>query len=79
MKEELLKYLKQFMLQSDWNYEKTPEQARALFTTLCFIGNIDADTRECDEILYALYDDSEISDLDIAYGDFENFMLELIV
>lgn len=79
MKEELLKYLKQFMLQSNWDYENTPKQARALFTTLCLIGNIDADTRECDEILYALYAESDISELDIAYGDFENFMLELIV
>lgn len=81
MKEELLKYLEQFTIQTliaNWN-DLALKQARAIFTTLCFVGNINADTKECDDILYTLYSKAAISELDIKYEEFENFMLELIV
>lgn len=79
MKEALLRYLEQFMVQTNWDDENAPEQIRAIFTTLCFIGHIDADTKECDDILFTLYSKADISELDISYEDFTNFMLTLIV
>lgn len=36
--EEIYKRLKMFMIESNWLDGNTPGQARALFTTLCFMG-----------------------------------------
>lgn len=84
MKKELLTYLEQFMIQNDWCDKYTKEQARAIFTTICLVGNIDADTAECDGILSYMYDAAgvvEVSDFDdlAEYDDFKNYMLALIV
>ena len=78
MKNELFNYLKSFMIESCWDNGNTAEQARAMFTTLCFVGNIDADTMECDNILLDLYNKAAMENL-IDYDDFESFMIELIV
>lgn len=78
MKNELFNYLKSFMVGSEWNNGNTAEQARAMFTTLCFVGNIDADTMDCDIILRMLYDASAMEYV-MAYDEFESFMIELIV
>ena len=78
MKNELFNYLKSFMLGSGWHDGNTAEQARAMFTTICFIGNVDADTAECDNMLLNLYNEAAMEDL-IDYDDFESFMIELIV
>lgn len=77
MKKELKKYLFRFMKSSEWGDEKVPKQARALFTTLCFVGNIDVDTAECDRILNDLYWESALDEL-IDYDEFDLFMCELI-
>lgn len=79
MVEKLNKYLENFMIQSDWLNENVPEQVRAIFTTMCFVGNIDADTSKCDNILLHLYNVTAMEELDITYDDFEDFMVELIV
>lgn len=79
MVEKLSKYLEQFMLQSDWLNENVPEQARAIFTTMCFVGNIDADTSRCDNTLLHLYNVAAMEEIDITYDEFESFMVELIV
>lgn len=79
MEKELSKYLETFMIQSNWLDENVPEQARAIFTTLCFIGNIDADTSICDNLLLYLYNTSMMEDLDITYDEFEEFMISLII
>ena len=78
MKNELFNYLKSFMIESNWEYGNTPEQARAMFTTLCFVGNIDADTSECDNILIELYAEAAMEDI-MGYDEFAYFMVELIV
>lgn len=78
MKNELFNYLKSFMIGSEWNNGNTAEQARAMFTTICFVGNIDADTMECDTLLRVLYDDSAMEYV-MDYDDFETYMIELIV
>ena len=78
MKNKLLDYLFDFMIQENWENKNVKEQARAIFTTICCIGDIEADTKECDEILAVLYWRSALEEL-IEYEEFENFMLELIV
>ena len=79
MEEKLFKYLKDFMIQNNWLDEYTPKQARAIFTTICLIGNIDTDTAACDNMLLELYNKADIESVDINYDDFESFMVELIV
>lgn len=79
MKNELFNYLENFMIQNNWLDEYTPKQARAIFTTICLIGNIDADTAVCDNMLLKLYNKADMECCDISYDDFEKFMIELIV
>ena len=84
MKDKLIEYLKDFLIQNNWCDKYTKEQARAIFTTICLMENIDADTAECDEILAYLYEEAEIVeviDFDkyADYGSFKSYMLELIV
>jgi hypothetical protein len=84
MKTKLIEYLKQFLIQNDWCDKYTKEQARAIFTALCLMEYIDADTAECDEILSYVYEASDIVETiefdDCAsYGCFKTYMLKLIV
>lgn len=79
MKEQLFEYLEDFMIQNNWLDEYTPKQARAIFTTICLVGNIDADTAVCDNMLFELYNKAYIESIDINYDDFEEYMIELIV
>lgn len=84
MKEKLIEYLKNFLIETeDWNDNNIKEQARSIFTTICLVGNIDADTAECDLLLASLYDEylvpfPELYNSD-EYEDFKSYMLELIV
>lgn len=78
MKEELIKYLYNFMIENNWDYDKVPDQTRALFTTICFVGNIDADTKEAHDILTKLYNQSCLDEL-VEYEEFEQYMYELII
>lgn len=78
MAHELFNYLKSFMKGSDWNSGNTPEQARAIFTTLCFVDYIDADTSKCDNILFELYTEAAMEDI-MSFDEFCYFMVELIV
>lgn len=77
--ETIYKRLKMFMIESNWLDGNTPEQARALFITLCFIGDIRPDTANCDNILLELYNDSEMKSIDISYDEFDLYMCELLV
>lgn len=79
MEEKLFNYLEDFMIQNNWLDGYTPKQARAIFTTICFVGNIDADTAVCDNMLLELYIKADIESIDISYDDFEEYMIELIV
>lgn len=76
MKEKLSRYLHDFLIENCWDY-KIPEQARALFTTLCFVGNIDAGTAECDRILNNIYYECGLEE-QILFDDFDLFMCGLI-
>lgn len=78
MKQELFNYLKSFMIESNWEDTSTAEQARAIFTSICFVGHVDADTIECDNMLRTLYDEAAMEDI-VEYDEFEAYMIELIV
>lgn len=78
MVHELYNYLKSFMIGNEWNNGNTARQARAIFTTICFVGNIDADTLECENMLIYLYNETGMEDV-LDYDYFEMFMIELIV
>lgn len=77
--ETIYKRLKTFMIESNWLDNNTLEQARALFTTLCFIGDINPDTAICDNMLLELYNDSDMESVDISYDEFDLYMCELLV
>ena len=76
---DVLKYLKDFMIQSYWLDENVPERARAIFTTWCLMNYIDADTVACAAALVELYVSACLEDVDVGYDDFRNYMIELIV
>lgn len=75
----IYKQLKIFIDHADWLNINTQEQARALFTALCIIGGVEADTSVCDNMLLELYNDLGTQNIDIRYNDFENFMIGLMV
>lgn len=77
--EMIYKRLKMFMLESNWLDKNTPEQARLMFTTLCFIGDINPDTAACDNMVLELYNDSDMESIDISYDEFDLYMCELLV
>lgn len=70
--------LKSFMIESCWE-DVAKEQSRAIFTTICLIGHIDADTSVCDNLLRQLWSDAAIGDLGVDYEEFKDYMVELIV
>lgn len=74
----MLEFLKHFMKTENWLNANTPEQARALFTSICLIGNYEADTKIPDGILHELYIEAAMEDL-VSYYEFESFMYGLIV
>lgn len=78
MNNKLFEYLENFMIQNNWLDEYTQKQARAIFTTICLIENIDADTKKCNDILSTLYWRAALEEL-IEYNDFESYMVGLIV
>lgn len=77
--EIIYKRLKMFLIESNWLDKNTPEQSRALFTTLCFIGDINPDTAICDNMLLELYNESDMESIDMSYDEFDLYMCELLV
>lgn len=68
--------LKTFVHTHNWPDAKVPEQARALFTAVCFVGDIEADTAPCDTMLRELYGEENIY---VSFNTFELYMYRLIV
>lgn len=46
---------------------------------LCIMGDVEADTSVCDNILLELYNDLGMQNIDVQYNDFEDFMVGLMV
>ena len=77
--EKMFSYLKSFMLECEWEYKPFQEQARAIFTTICLMDNIDADTSTCDNMLMELWSEAALKDAGVDFYEFENYMVGLIV
>ena len=77
-KEQMLDYMIAFSVENNWEYENVPDQLRSFFTTWCFLFDVDADTKECDDALHTLYRRAELEEI-IEYDDFEVFMIKFIV
>ena len=79
MVKELYGKLKHFMITENWySNENIPRQARAMFVTICIVGDIEADTNEAENLLLDLYCTTGIENL-MEYEDFEKFMYEYMV
>ena len=78
MLNQMFDYLKSFMIESYWE-DAAKEQSRAIFTTICLMGDIDADTYVCCNLLHELWSAAAIGDLGVDYDEFERYMIGLIV
>lgn len=79
MSKEIFKCLKNYMISNYWDDTNVKEQARAMFTTICIMEDLEADTNVCDNMLLELYTSSALEELDISYEEFENFMVKHII
>jgi hypothetical protein len=73
---ELRDLLKDILCDNCW--EDIDKKARAVFTTICIMEEIDEpeDKKEQDKYLKYLYDESSIKDLDISFLEFKSFMVK---
>jgi hypothetical protein len=80
-----IKLLKQklddIILEDAWNSEnlQTKEKVRALFTAICHLDDIIADTKPCDDYLWHLYHLGDLYKNDVDWFEFQDFMVGLIV
>lgn len=77
-KEEFLNYIIDFATDTEWDDLKRREQLRALFTSWCFIYGVDADTKECDDVLSIVYGKVLMEPI-IDYDKLKVYMIELTV
>jgi len=79
--EFLKQRLEDIILEDAWDSEnlQAQEKSRALFTAICYLEDIEADTKPCDDYLWYLYDLGDIKDYNESFDDFQSFMVELIV
>lgn len=77
-KEKFLTYIIDYAAHSGWEDGSEKNQIRALFTSWCLIHHIDADTKECDDVLYVIYWRAEMEEL-VDYDEYETYMVEFIV
>lgn len=75
-KEKFLNYIIDFAGNTLWSEFNVREQLRALFTSYCLIYGVDADTKECDDILYII---REALEFQADVEEFEQYIIELIV
>lgn len=77
-KQEFLNYIIDYAVCTGWEDFHGKDQIRALFTSWCLIFHIDADTKECDDVLMEIYDRATMGEV-VDYVDYERFMIEFIV
>lgn len=78
MVDKLYEYLKGFMIHNNWYDENISEQARAIFTTICIVGNLDVDTSKVDEMMNDLYYRAAMECI-MGFDEFEDFMYKYLV
>ena len=74
-KEEFLIYIIDFAINTEWEDLKRRERLRILFTSWYFIFGVDADTKECDDVLGVICFRGAFQMIE----EFEGYMIELIV
>lgn len=74
----LFHHLKMHLINHDFDFCTIGEQTRSIFTTLCILDGIEADTATCDKILATLYYDYIARD-SMDFDSFYNYMIEYIV
>lgn len=85
MKDEKIldSFMFEFIDSHEWTEPNFKEQLRALFMTICLIGNVDADTSLCDKMTLEMYEKLFKRDIDqridLSYDDFVNYMVQYIV
>lgn len=80
MKDLLESELIYFLENNDWFDINVKEQARAIFTTICVVWDINADSGDCDTMVEHLYYVAGLDKDDlITYEDYYDYMVELIV
>ncbi|MDE6625594.1 MAG: hypothetical protein K2K56_04405 [Lachnospiraceae bacterium] len=76
-------FMYEFIDSHEWLEPNFREQLRALFMTICLIGNVDADTALCGRMTREMYEKLIAHDIDqridLSYDDFANFMIQYIV
>lgn len=77
--EELILFLKEFLRENSWREPLVQKQARAIFATVCMVGNIEPDTAECDNLLAEIYGIACRKEEKTDYKIFERYMVEIIV
>ena len=77
-KEEFLNYIIDFAMDTEWDELKRKEQLRALFTSWCFVYGINADSKECDDVMTTIYREVIMEPV-IDQDELEKYMIELIV
>lgn len=78
MKDLLYEQLITLVTENEWFDINVKEQARAIFTTICIVWNIEVDTGEYDSMLINLYEKANLKSV-VDYTDYDNYMAELIV
>lgn len=78
MKNLLYDQLITLVTENEWFDTNVKEQARAIFTTICVVWNIEVDTGEYDSMLINLYEKANLKRV-VDYTDYDNYMAELIV
>ncbi len=80
--EEMIDALERCVNGATWvngDYDNHAYQARALFTALCVMFNIEADTSKCDEIISDLFYVVKEFGYTMEEDDFYNFMVSDII
>lgn len=68
----LFKYLKDMIIENEWDNNYTKEWARSFVTTICIIDNIDVDTAQWDNMIREIYNDCVIYNV-YGWDDYDRF------
>ena len=71
---ELALFLEKFLKENSWEEPLVQKQAAAIFTTVCFVGDIGADTAECANLIERFYQILQSKGITVDRDTFNSFM-----
>ena len=71
---ELALFLEKFLKENLWEEPLVQKQAAAVFTTACLVGDIDADTAECANLIERFYQILQSKGITVDRDTFNSFM-----